>query len=135
MSLGAWTASGGERRTFSALATTTVGSDFVSFENAYVEGLLALVTDGESLMSTELLWASAVFGEQGYSGESLIFDGVIRLCYANLSDLSVSGRLMRTVQAGDATPLAPVPEPSTWALWAAGLGLMTARARAGKRQS
>jgi hypothetical protein len=133
-SLGAWT---GLVVTvpFSALATTTVGSDFVSFENAYVEGVLALVTDGDTVMSTKLLWAGAVFGEQGYSGESLSFDGVIQLSYNNASDLSVSGRLMRSVQAGGATPLAPVPEPATWALWAAGLGLMTARARAGKRQS
>jgi len=122
--------------TFDGMAETTLGSDGVFSESALAIGQLTMevLTDSGLQALNELRSASAgaVFDGIGFTGQLNTFSGEFSLSFDNLSATSVAGFTAASAYAYGESAL-PVPEPGTYLMLLAGLGVIGSLARRRQR--
>lgn len=124
--------------TFDGSAETTIGSDGVFSESAVSIGQLVVeaLTEGgvQSLSDQRAASAGAVFDGVGFSGQLNTFSGEFSLSFDNLSSGAVSGFTTASAYAFGESAL-PVPEPGTYLMLLAGLGVVGSMARRRQRSA
>ena len=104
-------------------AATTVGTTAAGEESAFGKGSVAFysLVDGTAIAPESYIW-SLSFGSAAANYSN---SGQIQAVFRNTSDATFNLKGSFDLRASSAIPLTPVPEPATFAMLLAGLGVIS----------
>ncbi|MDY0749073.1 PEP-CTERM sorting domain-containing protein [Paucibacter sp. R3-3] len=122
---------------------TTIGYDPVSGTGEFASSHALLVLDGHDIdgilirsQAYQPLYVDAAMDAYGnFTGAQQSWAGTLSVTYSNTSSQDLLGAFYGELDAGGSSIATPVPEPDSYALLAAGLGVMVWMTRRRKAQS